>query len=478
MRWMSWLAVLVFCAPAALSQQIAWEADHVKALEKAKESGKPVLIAVNMDKDRANDRLVKDHYKDEEIVELSRSFVCLAASVSTHSDEAGATCPRFGSCTCEQHKKIDLWMRATFYEGQKIIDAPQHIFLRANGKHFSTKIFYLTKKELIAVMRGVLRELGRPVPGEEPAPGAGEAADGDAAGGGEEQKKPETTVELRDALIKTKDEDKLKEYSRALFKSQDPNALPALEEVLANERLGDKRSAMLLGLGYADNEAGVRILTGFLRHKSPALRQHAAVALEDVADKSAVKAIRKYLKAEKEEAVRKDLVRALGSCGRSDRRVASELIKLTRDRSALVQRNAIVALGHFKKDSKVEKTLLQIAFKGGRGAWRNRRQANAAVYSLSKIGSKKALEEAEKRLERETNDFIIPLLEGVVEHLSADFDEQAPETIRWRRRAAGDTIIRDLDPPGAGAGGGPGMDGDGGDRPRRRPRRGGDEDGR
>ena len=457
MRFLVWIVALVFSAPGLFAQQIDWRASHVEALKEAKESGKPVLIAVNMDNERANDKIARDHYKDAGIVALTKEFVCLIASAGFHSDDDDSECPRCGKITCSDHRRTDVWMRETFYEGRRKIDAPQHIFLKPDGTLFRTKTFYLTKKELAVVLKDVLRDLGRPVPGEKPPePGTKPVATG---------KKPETVVELKDALRREKDEAKLKEYARVLYKSEDADARPVLEELLADEKLGDKRGKMLLGLGFAGNAEAVGLLVEVLKSKSPELRRHAAVALEDIGDKEALSAVRKVLKSEKEEEVRCNLVRAMAACGVKDKRVASDLIKLTRDKSTKVQRNALVGLGLFPKNSKVEKTLMQVAFQTGRNAMRNRRQARAAYYALAQIRSKKALAEARKRLEKATNEFMIPIFEEIVSSLESDFDATAAKRVEARRAAAGESIPRDRDPAGAGSG-----EREGGGRPRR-PRR-------
>lgn len=444
MRSLSWIVALLSLAPALLGQQIDWRASHVEALKEAKKSGKPVLIAVNMDNERANDKIAHDHYKDAGIVALTDEFVCLIASAGAHSDDDDCECPRFGKIKCSDHRRTDKWMRETFYEGRRKIDAPQHIFLKPDGTHFRTKVFYLTKKELATVLKSVLRDLGLQVPGEEPPPPGSKPLAG--------AKKPETIAELKDALRREKDAAKLKEYARTLYKSEDPDARATLEELLADEKLGDNRGKMLLGLGFAGNAEAVNLLTENLRSKSPEIRRHAAVALEDIGDKEALKAVKKALKGEKEEAVRCNLVRAMASCGAKNKRVASDLIKLTRDKSTKVQRNALVGLGLFPKNSKVEKALMQVAFATGRGAMRNRRQIRAAFYALTQIRSKKALSEARKRLEQTTNDFMVPIFEEIVTALESDFDATSKEAVEQRRAAAGESIPRDRDPAEVGSG--------------------------
>jgi tetratricopeptide (TPR) repeat protein len=83
------------------ARRIHWQRSvaDVKALAAA--SGRPLLLALNMDGESASDRIVHELYRDPEFVALTRRCVCAGASVFRHQardhDEHGRRleCPRF-----------------------------------------------------------------------------------------------------------------------------------------------------------------------------------------------------------------------------------------------------------------------------------------------------------------------------------------------------------------------------------------------
>ena len=94
------------------AKQIDWQNSLSEALALAAQQKKPVLIAFNMDRERANDRMVNDHYKDSAVIAISQKFVCVIASKFRHVEDFESVCPRFGSTTCTGHIKCEIENRA------------------------------------------------------------------------------------------------------------------------------------------------------------------------------------------------------------------------------------------------------------------------------------------------------------------------------------------------------------------------------
>jgi tetratricopeptide (TPR) repeat protein len=148
MRWTRATAVssLFLCgvlpaqAPAAATdaRQIHWQRSLADALQVAQATGRPLLLAVNMDGESASDRIVHEQYCDPAFVALTRRCVCLGASVFRHNardhDDQGRRipCPRFGCITCGEHMALEPELFAKYLaDGERV--APRHALVRADG---------------------------------------------------------------------------------------------------------------------------------------------------------------------------------------------------------------------------------------------------------------------------------------------------------------------------------------------------------
>ena len=118
--------------------RIAWQRTFDDALKVAKETGKPILICVNMDGEIASEHFAGIRYRRPETAKLFEPYVCVIASVYRHNprdyDEQGRRipCPRFGTVTCGEHIAIEPLMYDEFFEGRRI--APRHIEIELDRK--------------------------------------------------------------------------------------------------------------------------------------------------------------------------------------------------------------------------------------------------------------------------------------------------------------------------------------------------------
>jgi hypothetical protein len=117
---------------------IKWQRSFDDALKVSKESGRPILVAVNMDGEIASEHFAGVKYRDPAIGELLAPYVCVIASVYRHTprdyDEAGqrVECPRFGTVTCGEHIANEVELYDKYFEGFRV--SPRHIALDLNGK--------------------------------------------------------------------------------------------------------------------------------------------------------------------------------------------------------------------------------------------------------------------------------------------------------------------------------------------------------
>src|SRR5262245_38901473 len=107
------------------------------ALRVANETGKPILVCVNMDGEPASEHFAGKRYRDPDTAAALAPYVCIAASVYRHTprdhDQTGrrVLCPRLGSMTCSEHITAETVLFEKYFEGQRI--APRHIMLELDG---------------------------------------------------------------------------------------------------------------------------------------------------------------------------------------------------------------------------------------------------------------------------------------------------------------------------------------------------------
>ena len=105
---------------------IDWTATFEGALERAAAEERVVFIAVNMDGERANERMVDKVYGDRDIQRLASETVNLIASADRH--RKSGKCPRFGCADCDEHRFVDIAVREQVLKPSATgaVIAPQH----------------------------------------------------------------------------------------------------------------------------------------------------------------------------------------------------------------------------------------------------------------------------------------------------------------------------------------------------------------
>ena len=117
---------------------VHWQRTWDDAQAVSKETGKPILICVNMDGEIASEHYAGIRYRDPSIVALYDPYVCVIASVYRHNprdyDDQGRRilCPRFGTVTCGEHIWIEPTLYDKYFEGRRI--APRHIMVELDQK--------------------------------------------------------------------------------------------------------------------------------------------------------------------------------------------------------------------------------------------------------------------------------------------------------------------------------------------------------
>ena len=151
--------------PVLIEFERTWE----DAVAVSRETGKPVLVCVNMDGEVASEHYAGIRYRQPEIAKLYEPYVCVIASVYRHNhrdhDEHGhrIPCPRFGSVTCGEHIAIEPLLFEKYMDGQRI--APRHIMVELDGSE-TYDVFYAfdTQSVFDAIDGGIANRATKPEP--------------------------------------------------------------------------------------------------------------------------------------------------------------------------------------------------------------------------------------------------------------------------------------------------------------------------
>jgi hypothetical protein len=139
------------------------------AVAVARETGKAILVCVNMDGEIASEHYAGVRYRQPEIAKLYEPYVCVIASVYRHTprdhDDEGERilCPRFGSVTCGEHIAIEPVLYEKFFDGTRV--APRHIMVELDGKE-TYDVFYAfdTESVFAAIRDGIANREDAPPP--------------------------------------------------------------------------------------------------------------------------------------------------------------------------------------------------------------------------------------------------------------------------------------------------------------------------
>lgn len=147
---------------------IKWQRTFEDAVTVSKETGKPILICVNMDGEIASEHYAGIRYRQEEIAALYQPYVTVIASVYRHNprdhDEEGRRilCPRFGSVTCGEHIAIEPGLYDKYFEGERV--APRHIAIELDGSETYDVYYAFDTASVFGTIRKGIEDRDAPPP--------------------------------------------------------------------------------------------------------------------------------------------------------------------------------------------------------------------------------------------------------------------------------------------------------------------------
>lgn len=142
--------------PCLMTWQRTWD----DAVAVAKETGKPILVCINMDGEIASEHYAGVRYRQPEIAKIYEPYVKVIASVYRHNprdyDDEGnrIPCPRFGGVTCGEHIWIEPVIYEKFCDGKRI--APRHIAVNLQDEE-AYDVYYTDDTALVfdAIQEGL-----------------------------------------------------------------------------------------------------------------------------------------------------------------------------------------------------------------------------------------------------------------------------------------------------------------------------------
>ncbi|MFM8981007.1 MAG: hypothetical protein ACKOSS_11175 [Planctomycetia bacterium] len=155
--------------------RVTWQRSWPDALAVARETGRALLVCINMDGEIASEHYAGVRYRQPEIAALYEPYVCVIASVYRHTprdyDDQGRRipCPRFGGVTCGEHIAIEPTIYALFCDGQRV--APRHIMVELDGSpagmHEVYDVYYRndTASVFADIQRGIAERPPAPASG-------------------------------------------------------------------------------------------------------------------------------------------------------------------------------------------------------------------------------------------------------------------------------------------------------------------------
>lgn len=389
------IAFFLAVLPTPPAAEIQWQASFEKTLEKSAAEKKVVFLAVNMDGEKANERMLERVYAEKSIIELSQSTLNLIASAAEHA-AADKLCPKFRGMFCLDHRRTDTAARKEVLKADDdgLVIAPQNVFIGPDGKVILSVPYEISASELEWCF---VTALSKADPGAKVAMPAGARMPRrvviggvydpkNVAGGSVQPLTKKELVELIKELRKgtLKAEERVMAVRR-LLTSDDPEALDFIQDEMRSGGAGGggrggggggrfgggggggetKHKLILHAIGVISPPAYWQIVAQSLEDHEVELRTEAAVALEQLAAPESLKVIQTALQKEEDPAVQKELLRALGTTGAADQRVRALLVKRAKtDKNELLRLNSILALGSVDTDADVKETLKTMLEKG------------------------------------------------------------------------------------------------------------------
>ncbi len=478
------LLAAAFCAALsvllsqAAGQAIAWTKSVDEALEQAKTENKVVLLAINMQGERASDELVRDHYKDPVLGGLSRSIVSVFCSAYTGKPATAKTGLHSSANKDNEQVVRERFLKA---DADQWIVAPQHVLVGPDGKIISSVSHLLSKGELEWIIVDAIRKVdpgfkwtasGRYRAPEKLQRGQANGSEGDAPPPGQAQVRAalKNVDKLGGGRRGRNNFRKIAEDADIIIRSDRPEALRWGKTVLRLRWVG---SRLIKSIGDKSPKAWWKAVVEHLASSNDGMRKAAVIATAQLGEPKSFGQLKTAFKKEKDPAIEGRMLRTMASVAPTNRQAISLIGRaLSSHKSEFVRAHATVATG-LLEDRVAITTGLSQALQD-----KNAIVRSVAAYVIAIRQDKEMLQHLQFSLDSEVEADVKKWMEAAVKAVKTGdtkafrkFLQKTLDSKKAAREAGGEGRGSD-DGDGKGGEDGEGREGRGRNRGRNRGRRG------
>lgn len=351
---------------------ITWEKEYASARARAQEEGRILFVSILSDDEARSDLFWDDIYSDRRVRALSEETVNLVACLDAQDKKRSSSAKQAGLSRDEaRYMEAAIRDELLAKNAEGVVASPQHLWFSPAGELLQCVAFEMTADEMVWCFVNARRRAGLK---HDPMPEGLRAplrfltrepyvpADGDTHG------RAFTPAEVKQELKSTKSgftitAGRAGRFVRLAF-TDDKAAREYVYKELQSGLVTWGGTGMIVGalhtMGLVAPASGWEIFEYYGDHKEARVRNECAVGLEQLGASSGLKLIKTMLRKEKDSSVKKNWLRALGSCGRSTSAVRKQMLGLAdRERDPVLKANILFSLGWLDHHEDVREVLVQ-----------------------------------------------------------------------------------------------------------------------
>lgn len=324
--------VVLACGVAGIqAQELPWQPDLEKALEKAAAEKKPVLVCMHWQEETACITMLKTTYRNPDVRRrMASDFILVGTCPDGHEEVEAEVDGRkkmvsalFGTVSCDELVRCERQMRSGILEAKKVI-VPSHHFLYPDGRVILSKDYIVDSGKLIAMMKQAALIFA------------------DATIDGLELRLKEPLL-----LVKKGRSEERRDNVRVVLNTNEQRAIELLFTVIDNLKAPRDRIEAIRAMGYPSHEEAAPILLRWLDDEREDIRNAAVVSLEEIAAAEAGPRLLELWESARDPELKKDILRALGPCAAGNERARAILLDEVTSSKEEIRRACYLSLGYF-----------------------------------------------------------------------------------------------------------------------------------
>lgn len=357
---------------AAAVGDITWEKEYAAARGRAEDEGRILFVAVLTDDEARSDRFWKDVYSDRRIRTHAEETVNLVACLDAQGKKR-CSCAQKAGLKRDEARYLEVAIREELLAQNErgVVSSPQHLWFSPTGELLQSVPFEMSADEMVWCFVNARRRAGLehdPMPEGIRAPLRFLTREAYAPAQGDTHGRALTPAETKQALKSMRASmlgaGQAGRFIRLAFtdeKAAQEYVYKELQSGVSTWGGAGLTVRALHAVGLVAPLSGWEIFEYYSNHREGRVRNECAVGLEQLGTPAGLKLIKSMLRKEKDEAIKKNWLRALGSCGRSNSAVRKQLLGLVaRERDPVMKANILLALGWLDHHKDVREVLVQM----------------------------------------------------------------------------------------------------------------------